>query len=623
MSDYAPNTVISEPVSESTVDQFETVINDPPDSGETTTEDDNPDFELPRDSNGLPYGPIGVHFDKNPQHANAWKIAYENWRDEDASDEDVKTVERRDKYLLKTFRKINQARIKKDPTMPTFAAINQEDIPHTLEDINVLRPKLNNAELDLISTFISVSESDPGYPSKTDCYSPSTKSFYHKVNGKWCVFNKDQYITQLVFEGFDGGTKNNAPRGSEVSEIIREVSAKQITLAGAWSGHAAGLHKTNNGSLYLCTADSPIPKSAPGDFQHLWKFLRTLLGEGVDPHYGMQMNLFLSWLRHAVRALERRDCDCPSRLLILTGEHGNGKSTVLSKILAPAFGGRTASAKLMLSGKTGFNSELAEAELVTFDDIPNSLKSQELASTLKTFLVGHELGMQIHQKFMNPATIPVLHRLVWCSNSDANSLKHLPKMSNGDGLIDKVITLFTYRTDLSAMSGDAAQFSRNMIAEQVPSFLHWLMSQPVADSLATIPIDGRGPKAWMHPSIESELLEMSAEHQLLEMIQALNERDNIWNRNGDPASFIDLMLDRTYQGRYARLCGNTVRLGLLLSSLAQRGIIQKVTRAQNSKSAHKWILTNIGSQNDGASTAAILNDDLALTSTTPPTSTEP
>lgn len=549
-----------------------------------------PDYKLPIDSNGLPYGPIGIHRNADSANADKWEDALAYWKKHEALPGQVHSVERADSYRLEVWTKINNVRVKKDPAMPTFSDITYDKIPYKLEEIEELRPQLNEDELDYIGTLTAVAETDPRYPAKTDCYCPSSSSYWHKVKGNWCRFNKDQYTTQLIAEAFDGGRGKTAKRGTQVSEIIRKVAAKQIRVAGAWSGHAEGLHRASNGSLYLCTKASPIPSLAPGDHAHLCEFLSTLLGRKDDPHYGTQLGIFLDWMRHAIIALQRRDKECPSRLLVLTGEQSNGKSTLVNKIIHTAFGGRSASAKLMMSGKTGFNSELAEAELVTFDDIPNNLSPMETANTLKTFLVGHELGMQVHAKGQDAVTIPVLHRLVWCCNNDANALRHLPKLRKGDGLIDKVITLRTYATPLSGMSGDDAKAYRDKLGEQVPAFLAWIMSIVGGTLVAGVSRDGRGPKAWMHPDIESELLDMSPEQHLLGML-CLGDEQGLWDVRGNTAQMIDSTLSQLYRGRYEKLAGGTVvQLGIKLGSLAESGAIDKVTKSPKCKGANKWIV---------------------------------
>jgi hypothetical protein len=552
-----------------------------------------PDYELPFDSNGLPYGPICVHHNADPADAEAWQDRLAYWKKHEAQPGEAATYEHAQTYRLDTWIKINVVRGKKDPAMPTFSNIAFEAIPYTLEGIDALRAKLNEDELDYIGTLTAVAETDPRYPAKTDCYCPKSGHYLRKVRLKWCKFNMSQYQTQLIAEGFDGGRSMKAQRGTEVSEILRKVTLTQVSSAGPWSGHSEGLHVASNGMSYLCTMDSPIPKLEHGDFAHLLSFLRKLFGEGVDPHYLTQMGLFLVWMQHAITALQRRDKECPSRLLVLTGEQSNGKSTLVNKIINSAFGGRAASAKLMISGKTGFNSELAEAELITFDDIPNNLSPSDTANTLKTFLVGHELGMLVHAKNQDAVTIPVLHRLVWCCNNDPSALSHLPKMRKGDGLIDKVITLRTHDTHLSGMSDDGVKAYRNKLTEQVPAFLAWLMSPAADEYVSGVSRDGRGPKAWMHPEIESELLDMSPEQHLLGMLR-LGDEQNLWDARGNTSHSIDMTLSQLYRSRYEKLVGgNVVQLGIKLASLAGNGFIDKAHKSPNSKAANKWIVAGI------------------------------
>ncbi len=557
-----------------------------------------PDFELPLDSNGLPYGPIGIHRNADASKAEEWEDAFEWWKKREALPHERRAVESADEYRLATWTKINNVRLNEDPAMPTLSKIAHDEIPYTLQEIDDLRPRLNGHELEYIGTLTAVAETDPKYPAKVDCYCPKNGRYWHKTKTDWYQFNTGQYETQLISEGFDGGRNKKANRGSEVSEIIRKVTLQPISFAGAWSGHSEGLHVSSSGKSYLCIKDSPIPRLEPGDFDHLWSYLCKLLGKGVDSHFCNQMGLLLAWLRHAITALQRRDKTCPSRLLVLTGEQGNGKSTLVSKIISPAFGGRAASAKLMMSGKTAFNSELAEAELITFDDIPNNLSQQETANTLKMFLVGHEDGMLVHAKNQDAVTIAVLHRLIWCCNNDPNALRHLPKMRANDGLIDKVITLRTYDTHLSSMSGDDAKDFRDRLTEQVPAFLAWLMSAEADEHVAGVPVDGRGPKAWMHPEIEAELLDMSPEQHLLAMLQCGDEQ-NLWDPKGNTAHMIDMTLSQLYRSRYDRLAVDSGRLGLMLRNLATNGYIGKAHKSPKSKVAIKWIVAGV-SQKLGA-----------------------
>lgn len=551
-----------------------------------------PDFVLPKDANGLPYGPIGIHRNADAAEAEAWEDAFEWWKNREALPHERRAVESADEYRLATWTKINKVRLNEDPLMPTLSKIAHDEIPYTLQEIDDLRPRLNEHELEFIGTLIAVAEADPNYPAKVDCYCPKTGRYWHRMRLGWNQFNKEQYETQLIAEGFDGGRNKTAKRGSEVSEIIRKVTLRQIALAGAWSGHAEGLHVSRSGKAYLSTKDSPMPRLEPGDFAHLWSYICKLLGEGIDSHFPTQLGLLLAWLRHAITALQQRDKTRPSRLLVLTGEQSNGKSTLLNKIISPAFGGRTASGLLMMSGKTAFNSELAEAELITFDDIPNNLQPHETANTLKNLLVGNENGMLVHAKNQDAVTIPVLHRLVWCCNNDPNALRHLPKMRANDGMIDKVITLRTYNTHISVMSADDAKAFRDQMTEQVPALLAWLMSAQADEHFAGVMIDGRGPKAWLHPEIEAELLDMCPEQHLLGMLQCGDEQ-NLWDSRGDTAHKIDMILSQLYRSRYDRLAVTSVKLGLMLGNLATKGTISKAPKSPNSKVANRWIVAGV------------------------------
>ena len=115
-----------------------------------------PDYELPIDSNVLPYGPIGIHHNADSADAEAWEDSLAHWKKHEAQPGEVTTYEHAQTYRLDTWTKINGVRFKKDPAMPTLSNIAYEEIPYTLAQIDALRPKLNEDELEYIGTLTAV-----------------------------------------------------------------------------------------------------------------------------------------------------------------------------------------------------------------------------------------------------------------------------------------------------------------------------------------------------------------------------------------------------------------------------------------------------------------------------------
>lgn len=532
---------------------------------------DKPDYNLPRDFYGLPYGPYGLDHDASGTDARIWDNAYTYWVCREATPAEKSFCNRRDDYIGKAIGLLNTARLRKHPSMPTLGAIDYFKIPRNMDDIKALWDTLNDAEKEYLGWLQSVPEYDPQYPSKTDCFSPAEGKYYRKTDGGYLKLIFTQYQEQLAAEGYDMGGRNKITREGEVSKIVRCVTQRQVTVVTTLSGMDDGFHHLGRAAgEYLALRGPIFPEEVVGEAPTIMRFLRELTASHLDQ--GEQYGKLMDWLADAYRcrkAVNRRQ----HRALLLAGPKNTGKGVFTKMLLANLLGGReraTNAAKYIL-GKTEFNGEWAKADLLYVDDAVGDGRMStkiQTADAIKSVVAGD--GIQsIHPKGLPAMDMPVWWRLVICLNDTEEVLGTLPPLI--DGFDDKFIMIQCHATMLGG-DGDKTPIIEAMKSE-MGQFAQILSSREVRD------VDGRGPKSWIAPSLRDKLLESSPETELLDLLIRL--RDNgLFNDRGALVKLSECTRDKLHHllarngpGVYTNLCRTARNLGVYLRRMEQHGWI--------------------------------------------------
>ena len=543
-----------------------------------------PDYDLPQDFYGLSYGPFGVHYNTMGSEAELWDDTYTYWMTREATPAERLFCNRRDDFLLTAMGLINNARLRKHPSMPTLSEIDYYKIPHNMDELKVLWLNLNDTEREYVGWLHSVPEFDTNYPAKTDCYSSRDGKFYRKWDTGYLKLNFTQYQDQLASEGYDIEGRQKVTRESEVSKITQRVTRRQVTVVEKLSGMGEGFHHLGNGAgEYLALRGPVFPAEVDGEAPTIMRYLMELTGHESD--CGEQFDKLMDWLADAYRC--RKDVNRRQhRALLLAGPRNSGKGVFTKTLLATLLGGRdraTNAAKYLL-GKTEFNGEWAKADLLYVDDAVGDGRMStkiQTADAIKSVVAGD--GIQsIHAKGITAVDMPVWWRLVICLNDTEEVLATLPPLI--DGFDDKFIMI---QCDGTMLGGDG---DKSPIIEAIKSetgqFARILATREIRDA------DGRGPKSWIAPSLRDKLLATSPETELLDLL--VRARDNgLFGDRGEHIKLSECTRDKLHRllaknacGTYTNLCRTARTLGTYLRRMEQHGWI--TSRVKDGSPVWSW-----------------------------------
>lgn len=335
---------------------------------------------------------------------------------------------------------------------------------------------------------------------------------------------------------------------------------------GPIAGKMRGVYE-HKGDLLLAATNPQIIKSKPGPFPTIRGFIKKLIGTGA--HGQTQVDAFLGWMKTARAAMlqgKRR----PGQALVLAGPIACGKTQLITQIITRSMGGREAKPYRYLSGGTGFNADLLGAEVLVIDDEAASTrieKRRALGDGIKTNLFAS--SVRIEGKFRTGFDFDPLWRIVIAVNDQPESLMVLPPLSKD--LADKLMILKCSKAlELSDEEFDEWQVS---VDRELPAFLHHIERFEIRPENA----DGRcGVRSFMHPEVVDAISELSPEHQLRNLIDALAASGGIslpWE--GTASALKALLCAQSAATRFdaERLLGGwPAACGVYLGRLGSKGV---------------------------------------------------
>lgn len=338
----------------------------------------------------------------------------------------------------------------------------------------------------------------------------ATDRFFYAGRMGYAMQRNDKSFIPLPAES--SVRQHLAKFGLEKSEItpalceIRETN--YVKYLGPLAGHPAGIREFEGGNI-LVTESPKIITSAPGDFPLINDIFRGLFD---SPDHPDQIESVLAWLkrgRENVRAGKRR----PTPALAIVGRRGAGKSLAI-EIFARSLGGRKAACYKSLCGDSGFNADLAGAELLTIDDEAASRDHRarvRLGQGIKSSLFAG--NVRFEGKGRDAFHADPVQSLVIAVNDGPQDVQVLPEL-NGS-LRDKIIIT---RAGEAAIPPDLVDDPESLgikIAKEMPGFLHWIEGREIPSHM----VDTRGRiVCFWHPDIIEMLDGISPENRLAEII---------------------------------------------------------------------------------------------------------
>ena len=196
-----------------------------------------------------------------------------------------------------------------------------------------------------------------------ELYFESPKNrYWEPVDDGYSEVTETNALRLIQEAGFDG---KRPPKGG-ISDAERQLRAvqlkKRVVYVGSLPGYRAGFQMVNHKPA-LITDGPRLIEPKKGDWETIQEFLETLLRDSEHD----QFNRLVTWLQESV--VDLRAGRLSTHLaVVLVGPVDCGKTQLKDQLIVPLLGGRQAQPFSFLQGKTDFNSDLFDAELLVIDD---------------------------------------------------------------------------------------------------------------------------------------------------------------------------------------------------------------------------------------------------------------
>ena len=404
---------------------------------------------------------------------------------------------------------------------------------------------------------------------------------YDPNSGQWWTRNawgdyaqiNGERVRTLFTESGVSPTKDQTGASDVDRELLRRTRDTRIRYAGSVAGHQAGLY----GKVLVTDSVAPLP-AVPGDSARLQTYLHNLLDQNDDQYW--RLIFWLALRRQAVLTGTWR----ASQALALVGPAACGKSFVQAQVITKLLGGRIAKPYRYMSGATEFNGDLFASEhLCISDEAPGRdiHSRRSLGSHIKSMLF--DIDQSCHPKNRQAITLRPIWAMSISLNDEPENLQVLPPLD--PSLMDKLIILRCVRHPLP-WPGPEIQVLREIIDTELSAFAHYLDGLTVPEHL----VEPRcGLKAYQHPAILEELMQLSPEHQLIGLIDTAIFENEFLTWRGTAADLETLLRDSKYSREADRLFRFNTACGVYLARLHE----QDPERFKRTKSKNKirWAIT--------------------------------
>lgn len=404
---------------------------------------------------------------------------------------------------------------------------------------------------------------------------------YDPNSGQWWTRNawgdyaqiNGERVRTLFTESGVSPTKDQTGASDVDRELLRRTRDTRIRYAGSVAGHQAGLYD----KVLVTESVAPLP-AVPGDSARLQTYLHNLLDQNDDQYW--RLIFWLALRRQAVLTGTWR----ASQALALVGPAACGKSFVQAQVITKLLGGRIAKPYRYMSGATEFNGDLFAAEhLCISDEAPGRdiHSRRSLGSHIKSMLF--DIDQSCHPKNRQAITLRPIWAMSISLNDEPENLQVLPPLD--PSLMDKLIILRCVRHALP-WPGPEIQVLREIIDTELSQFAHYLDGLTVPEHL----VEPRcGLKAYQHPAILEELMQLSPEHQLIGLIDTVIFENEFLTWRGTAADLETVLRDSKYSREADRLFRFNTACGVYLARLHE----QDPERFKKTKSKNKirWAIT--------------------------------
>ena len=385
---------------------------------------------------------------------------------------------------------------------------------------------------------------------------------YDPNSGQWWTRNawgdyaqiNGERVRTLFTESGVSPTKDQTGASDVDRELLRRTRDTLIEYAGPLAGHRAGLYGT------ILVTRSVVPLTAvPGDCARIQTYLYNLLDHNDDQYW--RLIYWLALRRQAVLTGTWR----ASQAMALVGPAACGKSFVQAQVITKLLGGRIAKPYRYMSGATEFNGDLFAAEhLCISDEAPGRdiHSRRSLGSHIKSMLF--DIDQSCHPKNRQAITLRPIWAMSISLNDEPENLQVLPPLD--PSLMDKLIILRCVRHALP-WPGPEIQVLREIIDTELSALAYYLDGITVPEHL----VDPRcGLKAYQHPAILEELMQLSPEHQLIGLIDTVIFENETFTWKGTATDLETALRNSKYAREADRLFRFNSACGVYLARLHEQ-----------------------------------------------------
>lgn len=384
--------------------------------------------------------------------------------------------------------------------------------------------------------------------------------FFARNNyGEYQEFPRTDFRNFLRDKGFWAGKTEDGSLNPLDQELLRVIMEESVQYAGSIGGFQPGYYDIC-GSRVLVTSGPKFLVPKEGEFPHLDKYLKSLLGD--------QLKYFLGWVKSALASLKAGLDWSPGQLLAIAGPRGSGKS-MLQSLLTLILGGRVSSPYDYMVGKTHFNKDVFSAEHGLIGDQNHKTdyaSRRAFGAAIKTLVVNRE--QYIHGKGKTAVTLMPFLRLSLTLNDNPEALSVLPPLDADVG--DKVLLLKATEVQFPFPSKEfpTPQDYMSRLRSELPAFLHWLRGWRIPESIR----DSRyGVVSYHHHELVSSLYDLSPEQRLWQLIETYIFKDDFVGEWVGTSSDLQALLEERCKGRETRtVLPYSSACGQYLSKLAHR-----------------------------------------------------
>lgn len=356
-----------------------------------------------------------------------------------------------------------------------------------------------------------------------------SNSYWHEQSpGHWVKTSRED--TMLLFRTM--GLSGKVTKGTTSSDVDRAM--RQVQENNRVVGACPVLYRPTgvlllNGKRVLnistVRALEPAKESAdPERFPFLWSLIRYLWAR----QSGRPFDFFQSWMsRTYIGMLNLKPV--AGQAIFICGPKNNGKTLLVTRVMAPLFGNSMADPYDYFLGITQFNGNLMEAGLLAINDeqAPHGEKDREkFMQRTKAFVANSRHTVQY--KFKDRIENEWFGRLAITANDDPKSIAMLPEVSSNT--YDKMMF---FATQSRSTEWPDRYVIESTIAKELPHYAKYCLEYKIPDDIY---IGGRfGIESYFDPVLIEISRQQESSFNLLEIIHTWQKEGVYWMGEGASA----------------------------------------------------------------------------------------